>query len=78
MNASARAEARSRARCSSSRKIFPSYSLSPSQNRVAALDGRVERAHRGAVAVGEPAAHVDDQIAVALIERLQHRDLRPA
>jgi hypothetical protein len=50
----------------------------PLPDRVAALDGRVERAYRGAVAVGEPAAHVDDQIAVALIGCLQHRDLRPA
>ena len=37
-------------------------------HRVAALDGRVERAHRRLVAVREPAAHVDDEIAVTLIE----------
>jgi len=47
----------------------------PLPDRVAALDGRVERAHRGVVAVGEPAAHVDDQVAVALIEDLKHEDL---
>ena len=41
-------------------------------DRVAALDRGVERAHRGPVAVGELAAHVDDQVAVALIVILQH------
>ena len=42
-------------------------------NRVAALDGGVERAHPGPVPVAEPAAHVDDQVAVALIVTLQHQ-----
>src|ERR1039457_6196548 len=44
-------------------------------DRVAALDGRVERAHPRLVAVAEPAAYVDDEITVTLIEDLQHRDL---
>ena len=42
----------------------------PLPNRVAALDHGVERAHRGPVAVGELAAHVDDEVTVTLIKGL--------
>ena len=71
-NASARAEARSRARCSSSRKIFPSYSLSPSQTALPPWTAESNGLTAALVAVGEPAAHVDDHVAVALIEDLKH------
>ena len=44
-------------------------------DRVAALHGRVERADRGLVPVGQVPADVDDQVAVPLVESLQHRSL---
>jgi hypothetical protein len=42
----------------------------PFPDRVAALDDGVERAHPGPVAVRELAVHVDDEVAVTLIEDL--------
>src|SRR6202034_3147985 len=44
-------------------------------DRVAALDGRIERADPGLVPVAELAVHADDQIPVAVIKGLQHRQL---
>ena len=44
----------------------------PLPHGVPALDGAVERADAGLVAVQELAAHVDDQVPVALVELLQH------
>ena len=71
-NASAAAELRSRARCSASRKILPWYSRSPSQTAsppcTAESNGLIARL----VAVHELPVDVDDQVAVALVEGLQH------
>ena len=77
-NASAMADRRSRARCSSSRKIRPLVQPQPLPDRVTALDGRVERADAGLVPVHQAAVHADDQVTVALVELLQHGGLRSA
>jgi hypothetical protein len=41
---------------------------------IAALHDRIEWAHRGLVAMHQSAADVDDQVAVAVVEALQHAD----
>ena len=71
------AELRSRSRCSSSRKMRPVVQPQPLPDGVAALHGRVERADARLVAMHEPAVDVDDQVAVALVERLLHRAVAP-
>src|SRR4029077_16039018 len=47
-------------------------------DRVTALDRGVERADHGPVPMAEPAAHVDDEVAVALVINLQHCYLPPS
>ena len=71
-NASARAERAQPGQVLVQPEDLPGVQPQPLPDRVAALDDRVERAHRRLVAVGERAVHVDDQVAVALIEALQH------
>src|SRR5205823_6481114 len=44
-------------------------------DRVAALHDGVERADGGLVAMHEPAVDVDDEIAISLVERLEHMAL---
>src|SRR5690606_7369225 len=44
----------------------------PLPDGVAALDGRVERAHAGLVAVDEATVDVDEEVAVAFVELLEH------
>ena len=75
VNASALAESRSRSRCSASRKILPVVEPEALPDRVTALDGRVERADRSPVAVGELAVHADDEVAVPLVVTLPHHYL---
>ena len=71
-NASACAERRSLARCSSEPEDPPAVQAQALPDGVAALHDRVERADRGLVAMRQPAADADDQVPVALVEGLQH------
>ncbi len=47
----------------------------PLPHRVAALDGRVERAHSRLIPVRQPPADADDDVPVPLVELLQHPPL---
>ena len=67
-NASARADSRSRSRCSLEPEDAAVVQPQPFPHGVAALHRRVERADARLVAVHEPAVDVDDQVAVALVE----------
>jgi hypothetical protein len=46
-------------------------------DRVPALHHGVERRHPGVIPVRQAAADVDDQVAVALVELLQHEPFYP-
>ena len=67
------ADRRSRLRCSVSLKMRPVVQPKALPHRVATLHRRVERADPRLVTVGEPATHVDDDVAVALVKGLLQR-----